>query len=88
MMRWEPTGVNVVREDIGAVHTDAAPAGTSPVGDVTTLRYLLDAAVASMSSLGARAVVVLVMALVVAALVFGLSADDVAAGVRYCPSCK
>lgn len=88
MMRWTPTDVDGVREGIGSARTDAADARTSPAGDPTALRYLLDAVVAGVSALGARSVVVaLVVALVVAAVVFGLSADEAAAAVRWCPKC-
>ena len=87
MMRWSPMVADGAREETDSLRADAAPAGPSPTGEPAALRDLLDAVLATVSSLGARSVVVLVMALIVAALVFGLSADEAAAGLQWCRAC-
>ena len=88
MMRWTPTDVDGVREETESARTGAAPRATDPVGDGTFVRYLLDAVAAAVVGIGARsAVLLVVMAVIVAALLFGLSADDTTAAMRWCPGC-
>lgn len=88
MMRWTPADMNGVREVAGSARADAVPETTSRIGDETTVRYLLDAVVAAVASLGARSVVVaLVMAMIVATLLFGLTANEAAAYARWCRAC-
>lgn len=88
MMRWNPTDMNDVREAAGSDFADAAPGTTSRGSDPTTVRYLFDAMVAAVSSLGARSLVVtLLMAMIVATLFLGLSANEAAAIARWCPQC-
>ncbi|MDP9366517.1 MAG: hypothetical protein M3Q10_20215 [Chloroflexota bacterium] len=88
MMRWTPTDVDGVREETDSARTGAAPRATNPVGDGTFVRYLLDAVAATVVGIGARsAVLLVVMAVIVAALLFGLSAGEAAAGVQWCRTC-
>lgn len=80
MMRWEPTNT----DKVGVTQTESA--GRGP--EVSAARYLLDAVAATVAGLGTRSVVImLVMALIVATLLFGLSGDETAAYARWCPSC-
>lgn len=88
MMRWIPTDSTDVRDDAGFSGGDAVPATTDRVAGDSTLRYLLDAVAAAVAGLGARsAVVLMVMALVVATVLFGLSANEASALARWCPAC-
>lgn len=88
MMRWVPNDQTTAYDGAGVDDGEAvSPTKGRPTGD-SMVRYLLDAVVASMAGLGARSIVVAVaMALIVATLLLGMTADEAAAVVRWCPQC-
>lgn len=88
MMRWTPTDPTNARDDAGSADGDALAPTTGRVMEDSMMRYLLDAVAATVAGLGARSVVVAVtMALIVATLLLGLTADEATAMVRWCPQC-
>lgn len=88
MMRWAPNDQTTVRDGADVDGGDAVSPTTGRMAGDSMVRYLLDAVAASVVGLGARSVVVAVaLALVVATLLIGLTADEAAAVARWCPKC-
>jgi hypothetical protein len=72
MMRWTPENVTESTE------------ATEP----SSVQYLLDAVLVTLGRLNTRSLLLMVLlALVVATLVFGLSTQDSMAQLRWCPKC-
>ena len=89
MMVWNPNVSVGFRDDSDVVTEGAAHQIKGKERGIPAIQFLLDAVADVVARLSMRSVAVaLVLALVVAAILFGLSADDASAVGLWCRKCE